>query len=134
MQRLSRVIRTLEIPADTMSVEQLACAVWADAVGKKVAAHTHPLRMVRSRLIVEVEDAVWRSQLFTLRHQILRRMVEQIGPDLVEDLEFRVAPARRGPQRAEASALHLESQDEAERIDDPVLRRLYRAARMKARA
>ena len=117
-----------------MSVEQLACAAWADAVGRKIAAHTTPLRMVRERLIVEVEDDVWRYQLFALRHQILRRLTEQIGPGIVEDLEFRVAPARRGPQRAEASTSELEPQDEADRIADPVLRRLYKSARMKARA
>ena len=83
---------------------------------------------------MEVEDQVWRNQLFTLRHQILRRVDEHIGPGLVEDVEFRVIPRRLGPQRAESSTLALEAQDDADGITDPVLRRIYKAARTKARA
>jgi predicted nucleic acid-binding Zn ribbon protein len=134
MQRASRVLGKLKLPAATMSVEKLACAAWPCAVGKTIAAHTHASRMVRTRLIVEVEDQVWRNQLFTLRHQILRRVDEHIGPGLVEDVEFRVIPRRLGPQRAESSTPALEAQDDADGITDPVLRRIYKAARTKARA
>jgi hypothetical protein len=50
----------------------------------------------------------------------------------VEELEFRVVPPRRGPQRAASAAGGVA--DEAERIADPGLRRLYRIDRTKARA
>jgi len=51
----------------------------------------------------------------------------------VEDLEFRVVPRRREPQRAAQSAPALLA-DEADAIADPVLRGLYKASRTKARA
>ena len=122
----------MKIPGETYCAEELARAAWAAAVGKKIAAHAHAARMVRTSLIVEVEDEVWRLQLYTLRGQILANLVKQIGEWHVQDLEFRVVPPRRQPQRAVSVAGRIA--DEAERISDPGLRRIYRAARTKALA
>jgi hypothetical protein len=63
----------------------------------------------------------------------VRNLERQLGPDVVEDLEFRVVPRRREPQRAARSAPALTA-DEADAIADPVLRGLYKASRTKARA
>jgi len=52
----------------------------------------------------------------------------------VEDLEFRVGTPRREMQRAASSSGEFERNDEAERIADPVMRGIYRAARKKAMA
>jgi hypothetical protein len=132
MERASRLLGKIKIPAETYCVEELARAAWPLAVGKKVAAHTCAARMVRATLIVEVEDQVWRMQLFALRGQILSNLAKQIGERQVEEIEFRVAPRRLGPQKA-ASATGRAG-DEAEAIADPGLRRVYRIARMKAQA
>jgi hypothetical protein len=53
-----------------------------------------------------------------------------IGPGIVEELEFRVAPrvARRPPQMAVSAA----ADEEADGIRDPVFRTLYKQARKKA--
>jgi hypothetical protein len=136
MERASKLIRGLRLPGDTITAEQLACAAWPNAVGKKVAVHTRAARMVRTRLIVEVEDIVWQRQLFALTGQILRNLEKHIGPSLVEDLEFRIVPRRREPQRETqaASAASLPLLDEADAIADPVLRGIYRASRKKALA
>jgi hypothetical protein len=90
--------------------------------------------MVRTRLVVEVEDEVWQRQLFTLTRQILRNLHNRLGPELVEDIEFRVVPRRRGPQRAITAAAGAAVSDEADLIADPVLRTIYRASRKKALA
>ena len=135
MERASKFIRTLRLPGDTLNIEELACAAWPIAVGKKVAAHTRAARMVRTRLIVEVEDATWQRQLFALSRQILRNLEKSIGPGAVEDLEFRVMPRRREPQREVRGAAPLLGQkDEADAIADPVLRGIYRASRKRAGA
>jgi hypothetical protein len=145
MEPASRLIRGLRIPGDVMSAEQLACAAWPAAVGKKVAAHTRAVRMVRSRLVVEVEDAIWQRQLFALSRHILSNLERGLGPGLVEDLEFRVvhkeALRRREPQRAERAmpsgsfddAAGI-APDDADGIADPVLRGIYKASRKKAQA
>lgn len=135
MERASKLIRRLGLPGDTLNLEELACSAWPVAVGKRIAAHTRAVRMVRTRLIVEVEDHTWQRQLFALSGQILRNLEKSIGPGAVEDLEFRVVPRKRDPQReTRVAAPLLEDADEADAIADPVLRGLYRASRKRAQA
>jgi hypothetical protein len=83
--------------------------------------------------VVEVEDETWRNNLWSLRYQILKNLEKCLGPDIVGDLEFRVMPLRREPQRADAVPLTLVNPlDEANAIADPGLRRNYRRARALA--
>jgi len=133
MERASKLIRGLRLPGDMITEDDLACAAWPQAVGKKVAAHTRAAKLVRQRLVVEVEDQTWQRQLFVLRHHIVRNLARHLGAGAVEDLEFRVAPRRREPQRAEQSVPSLMA-DEADAITDPVMRSLYKASRTKAQA
>ncbi|HVP48207.1 MAG TPA: DUF721 domain-containing protein [Bryobacteraceae bacterium] len=128
MERASRVLGKLNLPDGTVTHESMVCTVWANAVGKKIAAHSRAVKMVRARLVVEVEDAVWQRQLFVLRHQIQRKIEESIGAGLVEDIEFRVAPPRLGPVRAQHS---MTQADEADGIGDPILRNIYKASRKR---
>ena len=130
MERASKLLTALRLPGDSIPAEQLACAAWPTAVGAKVAGHTRASRMVRNRLIVEVEDKTWQRQLFALTPHILNNLARHLGPGVVGDLEFRIVPRRRGPQRAEQSAATL-PKDEAEAIADPVLRGIYKASRRK---
>jgi len=134
MERASKVIRGLTLPCDAISAEELACAAWPEAVGKKIAVHTRAVRMVRTRLVVEVEDKTWQRQLMTLSAFILFNLRKHLGSGAVEDLEFRVTPRRREPQRAVAAFRASLQADEADAIADPVLRGLYKASRKKALA
>ncbi len=118
----------LEIADRTISTEQLACSAWPAAVGKKIAIRTRAAKLVRTRLVVEVEDKIWQKNLFILSNQILGNLEKRLGRGVVEDIEFRVVPARIQPKRATSS---LFSQDEADSINDPVLRHIYKAARHK---
>lgn len=133
MERASKLIAGWRLPGGTLSTEELVCAAWPQAVGRKIAAHTRAARMVRGRLVVEVEDQTWRRQLFTLSRQILGNLERALGGGLVDDLEFRVVPRRREAQRA-TQAVPGWAADEAEAISDPVLRGIYRASRKKAQA
>ncbi len=131
MERASKVLGKLNLPEGTVTPEAVVCAAWAGAVGRKIAVHSRAVRLVRSHLIVEVEDAIWQRQLFVLRQQIQCKIVESVGAGIVEDIEFRVAPPRLGPIRAQHSTART---DEADGIADPVLRNIYRAARKRERA
>lgn len=128
MERASKVLGKLSLPQGTVTQEAMVCAAWAGAVGKKIAAHARAAKLVRTHLVVEVEDAIWQRQLFALRGQICRKIDESIGTDVVEDIEFRVTPRRLGPQRAQHATVHA---DEADGITDPVLRNLYKASRQR---
>jgi hypothetical protein len=133
MERASKVIRGLHMPGESISDEQIACAAWPQSVGKKIAGHTRAARMVRTRLIVEVEDQTWQRQLFALTSQILGNLEKGLGHGVVTDLEFRIVPRRREPQRAVAAIPAL-FPDEADAIEDPVMRSIYRASRKRAQA
>ncbi len=131
MERASKVIRRLGLPAESITPEALVAAVWADAAGKVIAAHTRVAKVVRNRLVVEVEDATWQRQLFALTPFVLKNLEKSLGPGLVGEVEFRVMPRRRGPERAVES---VPAADEANGIVDPLLRSIYRASRKKAMA
>jgi hypothetical protein len=132
MERAGRLISKLGLPAGTVSVEALACAGWPAAVGKKIAAHTRPVFLLAGgRLRIDVEDSIWQRQLTALKGQILKKLEEVLGQDAVKDVEFRVSPRRRLPQRA---ADPRQSQDEADQIPDPVLRTIYKQKRRRRSA
>lgn len=133
MERVSKLIRGMKLPGGTLSGEELACAVWPQAVGKKIAAHARAARLVRTHLVVEVEDLTWQRQLNALSRHIVWNLEKILGKGMVEDLEFRVVPRRREPQRASEAAPALCADDSAA-IADPVMRSIYRAARKKASA
>ena len=132
MEPASKLLGKLKFPGESVTTEQLVCAAWSAAVGERIAKHARAERLVRDKLIVGVDDAVWRKNLFTMSRLILAKISAQLGEGVVGDLEFRVAPARRGPQRAGSST--STPADEADRIEDPGLRRLYIASRKRETA
>ena len=138
MERAARLIQHNKLSKKVFSEEDLTRAVWPAAVGRAIAGHTCRLTLVRTTLVVEVEDAIWQKQLFTLRSQILDRLRRLTGSDMVQDLEFRIAVKRRQPQRAETrqspAAQSNMPYDEADSIQDAVLKKVYRLSRKKATA
>lgn len=128
MERAGRVLGQLKLAKNGVSDEQMARSAWPVAVGKKIAVRTHVFTMVRTRLVIEVEDAIWQRQLFTLRDQILSRLEQVLGRKIVEELEFKIAIPRIKPVRATT----VTSADEADEIRDPVFRLVYKAARKRA--
>src|SRR6185295_5150820 len=107
MERASRLLGHLHFPEDSVSSQDLICAAWSATVGKRIAKHARAERLVRTKLIVGVDDMIWQRQLFTMSRIILSKLAESIGEGMVDELEFRVAPERRGPQRAEQSSSKL---------------------------
>ncbi len=91
MERAGRVLGKLKLTKNTVSDEEIARSAWSTAVGKKIALRTHVVGLVRDRLVIGVEDAVWQRQLFTLRQQILGRLEQVLGRQIAKELEFRIA-------------------------------------------
>jgi hypothetical protein len=133
MERASKLIRGLRLSGEMITPEQLACAAWPEAVGKKIASHTRAAKLVRTRLVVEVEDLTWQKQLFALSRHILKNLDNTLGRGLVDDLEFRIVPRRREPEIARQAMPALFA-DDADAISDPVLRDIYKQSRKRAQA
>jgi hypothetical protein len=140
MERAARLFKNKSVHREIMSDEDVLRAAWPLAVGKAIARHTSHVKLVRSKLVVEVEDAIWQRQLHTLSFQILDRLRKFTGNAVLTELEFRIAIPRRTAQRAESTepfvpGLPSQAQrDEAETILDPVLKKVYRLSRKKASA
>jgi hypothetical protein len=132
MDRAGKLLRGMKIAGLALSPEDLARAAWPQAVGERIARHARAVAWRDTsrgpRLIIEVEDAVWKNQLETMRPQILPRLQEVAGRNGVREIEFRLATPRREPQRAGRAR----PGDEAEGIADPVMRRIYKQSRKRA--
>lgn len=93
---LDRVVRSLRNDTnDAMSSGQTASQMggvfgrWSEAVGDAVAAHVKPLKLDGTKLIVEVDDPAWATQLRFLETTLKQRLLEVAGA-LVETIEARV--------------------------------------------
>jgi len=135
MERAARSLLKMKL-SSAVSADDLACAGWRAAVGARIAARTQAIALVRGKLVVEVEDAVWQKQLFGLRGQILHRIHSVLGDASVTEVEFRIRKERRPVQSAISHAISQGSdalrRDEADGIADPALRIVYKQARKKA--
>jgi hypothetical protein len=91
--------------------------------------------LVREELVVEVEDEVWRDNLYSLKPLILRNMEAALGPGVVTDFWFRVLPRRIEPQREmralEPAPMQPGDAEAGADIADPGMRRIYRNARRR---
>ena len=133
MDQASRIIARWNSAAGVIGHERIACGAWKRAVGKRIAVHTRALKLVRTSLVIEVEDEIWRDNLWGLRYQVLNNLEKALGPGIVTDIELRVMPLRRPPQREDRPALMPQSaeSDEADKIEDPGLRRIYKMSRKR---
>ena len=65
-------------------------AVWAEAVGERVAAVTEPVSERAGTLVVACTDPVWAHELELLQEQFLERLRERLGERAPRSLRFRV--------------------------------------------
>ena len=62
---------------------------WAEAVGDAVAAHVKPVKLDGTKLVVEVDDPAWATQLRFLEATMKQRLLEVAGAS-IETIEARV--------------------------------------------
>ncbi|MBV9082474.1 MAG: DUF721 domain-containing protein [Acidobacteriaceae bacterium] len=139
MERAARLIRNAKYRHDLIADDDIVRGIWPAVVGKPIARHTGRLRVVRATLVVEVEDAIWQRQLHALGHQIVERLQKLMGSAQIQDVEFRVGVPGRPPQRAQSSQSRavltdFQAGDEADMIQDPVLKKVYRLSRKRLSA
>jgi hypothetical protein len=73
--------------ATASDVWQLAEA-WSTALGARIASKATPLRLSRGELVVAVDEAVWRQELALLAPQIVARLNQALGRDVVQRLRL----------------------------------------------
>ncbi len=60
--------------ADTASVISGVFGEWAQIVGEQIAQHVTPIKLERGKLIVEVDDPSWATQMRFLEPQLIEKI------------------------------------------------------------
>ena len=97
-ESLTGVVRSLRGPGSTGAAPAAAAiggvfGRWDEAVGPVVAAHAQPVKLDGTRLVVEVDDPAWATQLRFLEADLRTRLIEVTGA-VVEQFDVRVRRTR----------------------------------------
>jgi predicted nucleic acid-binding Zn ribbon protein len=65
---------------------------WSQLVGDAVAAQSRPVAIKDSTLVVAVSDPAWATQLRFLERDLVERLREELGEEIIDSIEVRVRP------------------------------------------
>ncbi|MCR4440157.1 MAG: DUF721 domain-containing protein [bacterium] len=83
---LDELLRNLGI--EKRVKEQMAIALWPQAVGERIAQVSTPVRIRDGILFVRVASSTWRNELVFHKREILKRVNEAVGKAVIEDIRF----------------------------------------------
>jgi predicted nucleic acid-binding Zn ribbon protein len=86
---LDAVIRSLK--GDGASAVAGVFGHWEEAVGEAISAHAKPVLLDNGRLLVEVDQPGWATQLRYLEKELLERLRPHLGGAELHAIEVRVA-------------------------------------------
>lgn len=66
---------------------------WTRAAGDGLRRHAIPFRLFRQTLVVSVADIIWQRQMQSMSTELISRINNLLGREVVEDIEFRIDPA-----------------------------------------
>ena len=68
---------------------------WKDVVGPAIAENTRPEAIKGKLLVVHVSSAPWMQQLQFLKPELIEKLNETIGKEVVGDIRFKIGPVNR---------------------------------------
>ena len=99
-------------------------ASWTELVGAPIAAHSFPLMVRGTTLIVVVDSSVWSQELSLLGEDLLRRVNCQGESPSLRHVRFQVGtlPERPGPKGGENAPASIGTAESAwiEGVVDPI--------------
>ena len=92
LQRLGNVLQGILKKHNIFfdSEEQRLLDVWRKAVGAQISVQTRPDRLKRNILFVKVSSSVWMHQLHILKQDIIEKINELLGKELIKDVHFSI--------------------------------------------
>ncbi|MBN2530842.1 MAG: DUF721 domain-containing protein [Deltaproteobacteria bacterium] len=137
-QELTSTLRTMGEGARFIHPE--IWARWFQIAGEQLYQKTFPRMFKDSVLTIAVTNSTWMHQLSFMRPQLLDRLAEEVGPNVVKEIRFvldtSVGKNRRVTERvqytplpkADPERISNELRDAADKIDDPELALLIKRA------
>ncbi len=89
-------------PAEKRLGEGKIWLVWDAAVGKQIAAKAHPVSFRDGTLTIAVASAPWMQQLTFLKKQIIQKVNERLGGNVVCDLYLKAGRQKILPPQTES--------------------------------
>ncbi|RMF43795.1 MAG: DUF721 domain-containing protein [Deltaproteobacteria bacterium] len=146
--RMKRAMKAGSIAAELFSSrgheqklrQYRAWQVWEQVVGTQIARHARPLRMRDRVLEVRVDQPVWMQQLRMMAPQILQKLNNALGEQLIDEIYWRRGrvdqpPAAEETFRPPRAALDSEERRRIEAslppLADPELREALLRARIR---
>ncbi|MFS0319744.1 DciA family protein [Corynebacterium striatum] len=71
---------------------------WTNLVGERIAAHTKPERIKDKVVYISCDASVWATELRYLQRQILKKIAERLGPDVIVELRIQGPKQHRNYQ------------------------------------
>jgi predicted nucleic acid-binding Zn ribbon protein len=68
--------------------EQKAVLVWEEVVGKRISEKAKPLYVRDGKLVIEVENSAWMSELHFLKREVIDKLNKRLGGFIIEDIHF----------------------------------------------
>jgi predicted nucleic acid-binding Zn ribbon protein len=65
---------------------------WEDVVGPTIAQNTRPEAIKGKLLLVNVSSAPWMQQLQFLKPELIEKLNETLGKEVVGDIRFKIGP------------------------------------------
>jgi len=86
---LDQVLAGLGVPSSNAVIA--ITERWAELIGAEVAPHVVPVSVDHGRLSVAADSPAWASHLRWAEAELLTRLAELVGPDVVTTVVVRVA-------------------------------------------
>jgi predicted nucleic acid-binding Zn ribbon protein len=128
-------------PAEKRLEEGRIWLVWEDAVGSRIALHAAPSGFRDGTLTVTVDSAPWMQQLSFLKRELIAKVNDGLGHELVRELYFKAGrirstapeakPAPKRRQLTEEDQCWIKEQ--ASSLADPELQSVFESLIKKAR-
>jgi hypothetical protein len=107
--------------------------VWSRAVGRSVAGHAQPVRLVGGRLLVHVSDSAWLHRLSLMRRDLARNVNDRLAVPAVKEVRLRLGPlddpAAPVPDRRTRPPTPADPRPPTPTVVDPILRRALEPAK-----
>ena len=68
---------------------------WKDVVGPAIAENTRPEAVKEKLLLVNVSSAPWMQQLQFLKSELIEKLNDSLGKEVVGDMRFKIGPVNR---------------------------------------
>ncbi|MFZ1701830.1 MAG: DUF721 domain-containing protein [Pyrinomonadaceae bacterium] len=123
--------------ANEVATEALVFSAWRQTAGEMLSKRTVPTEFFENRLVVAVEDIIWKRNLEELAPQMLFKLNREIGEGTTKFIEFRIDPValkavRKAPHIGkfvpEVRDVPPSLKDAARNIADESLRESFLAA------